>query len=322
MSSPSALNIAQLFQLLSCTLIVRKSKDLQNTVYGFFHRIASAKRTSFDVQTRGPFSSFHWSGGSSLTSSDPMACCRFRLSNVSVQHPNLRLHVVRIPALQRNGQQRIPEMIMDRTNHPSGQIARLSSRSDSRPSSLDRFIYSGWDKPDLVRVRCVRQRQGSPWVLEKCPKGSDFPRPYSHSLALSRGMSLRRHVHIRQDILCLCLWQTKSVSWNKMFWTRSSAVNQVTGNSSQELRFDITSVLMTMYFHLRWTITTMILVFLADAYAPLDPVQFYKKECPRARRIVGDMVLEAIRRDIRLSAALLRLQFHDCFVRVSLPSYI
>ncbi|OAE26929.1 hypothetical protein AXG93_4413s1130 [Marchantia polymorpha subsp. ruderalis] len=59
----------------------------------------------------------------------------------------------------------------------------------------------------------------------------------------------------------------------------------------------------------------MILVFLADAYAPLDPVQFYKKECPRARRIVGDMVLEAIRRDIRLSAALLRLQFHDCFVR-------
>ncbi|BBN07663.1 peroxidase [Marchantia polymorpha subsp. ruderalis] len=72
---------------------------------------------------------------------------------------------------------------------------------------------------------------------------------------------------------------------------------------------------MTMYFHLRWTITTMILVFLADAYAPLDPVQFYKKECPRARRIVGDMVLEAIRRDIRLSAALLRLQFHDCFVR-------
>ncbi|KAG6546838.1 hypothetical protein Mapa_011691 [Marchantia paleacea] len=72
---------------------------------------------------------------------------------------------------------------------------------------------------------------------------------------------------------------------------------------------------MRVFLQLGWTITTIFLVFLVDAYVPLDPVQFYNNECPRARRIVGDIVLEAIRRDIRLPGALLRLQFHDCFVR-------
>ncbi|KAG6556208.1 hypothetical protein Mapa_002149 [Marchantia paleacea] len=44
-------------------------------------------------------------------------------------------------------------------------------------------------------------------------------------------------------------------------------------------------------------------------------VKFYQSECPTARIIVGAAVLHAIKRDHGLPAALLRMQFHDCFVR-------
>lgn len=47
-------------------------------------------------------------------------------------------------------------------------------------------------------------------------------------------------------------------------------------------------------------------------------VDFYKNACPAARGVIRLTVLSAIIRDRGLPAALLRLQFHDCFVRVSL----
>ncbi|KAL3695311.1 hypothetical protein R1sor_009387 [Riccia sorocarpa] len=46
-------------------------------------------------------------------------------------------------------------------------------------------------------------------------------------------------------------------------------------------------------------------------------VDFYTKECPAARRLVASTVRSAIRKDRGIAAALLRLHFHDCFVRIS-----
>lgn len=51
-------------------------------------------------------------------------------------------------------------------------------------------------------------------------------------------------------------------------------------------------------------------------HAIRDPVDFYKNECPSARELVGLTVLSSVWKDKTTPAALLRLQFHDCFVRV------
>ncbi|BBN08720.1 peroxidase [Marchantia polymorpha subsp. ruderalis] len=50
-------------------------------------------------------------------------------------------------------------------------------------------------------------------------------------------------------------------------------------------------------------------------HAIRDPVDFYKNECPSARELVGLTVLSSVWKDKTTPAALLRLQFHDCFVR-------
>lgn len=42
---------------------------------------------------------------------------------------------------------------------------------------------------------------------------------------------------------------------------------------------------------------------------------FYKSSCPQAESIVSSFLQDAIRRDIGLAAALLRVHFHDCFVQ-------
>ncbi|CAL9072949.1 unnamed protein product [Musa textilis] len=43
--------------------------------------------------------------------------------------------------------------------------------------------------------------------------------------------------------------------------------------------------------------------------------QFYQHSCPRAQAIVRSVVAKAVAREARMAASLLRLHFHDCFVK-------
>ena len=46
--------------------------------------------------------------------------------------------------------------------------------------------------------------------------------------------------------------------------------------------------------------------------------QFYDGSCPRAQEIVQSVVAKAVAKERRMAASLLRLHFHDCFVKVSI----
>ncbi|CAH2072704.1 unnamed protein product [Thlaspi arvense] len=63
-----------------------------------------------------------------------------------------------------------------------------------------------------------------------------------------------------------------------------------------------------------------ILLFLLSSFAPPTNAQglkvgFYDKKCPKAELIVKKSVLDAMKNDPTLGAPLLRMFFHDCFVR-------
>ncbi|KAK4366302.1 hypothetical protein RND71_014182 [Anisodus tanguticus] len=49
-------------------------------------------------------------------------------------------------------------------------------------------------------------------------------------------------------------------------------------------------------------------------YGYLYP-QFYDWSCPNAKEIVKSVVAKAVAREARMAASLLRLHFHDCFVK-------
>ncbi|KAJ0451698.1 putative peroxidase [Helianthus annuus] len=44
--------------------------------------------------------------------------------------------------------------------------------------------------------------------------------------------------------------------------------------------------------------------------------QFYDRSCPKAKDIVRSVVAKAVAKEARMAASLLRLHFHDCFVKV------
>ncbi|GFP91592.1 peroxidase 72 [Phtheirospermum japonicum] len=43
--------------------------------------------------------------------------------------------------------------------------------------------------------------------------------------------------------------------------------------------------------------------------------QFYDRSCPRAKQIVESIVAKAVAKEARMAASLVRLHFHDCFVK-------
>lgn len=66
------------------------------------------------------------------------------------------------------------------------------------------------------------------------------------------------------------------------------------------------------------TLSILIFTLLASSStnAQLSP-NFYAKTCPRLQPIVRNAMSQAINREARLGASILRLFFHDCFVNVS-----
>ena len=49
-------------------------------------------------------------------------------------------------------------------------------------------------------------------------------------------------------------------------------------------------------------------------------LNYYEKTCPDLESIVAKAVKDAITGDKTVPAALLRMHFHDCFIRVMLPA--
>jgi len=49
--------------------------------------------------------------------------------------------------------------------------------------------------------------------------------------------------------------------------------------------------------------------------AELD-AHYYDKTCPQAEKIISDTVLRASKFDPKVPARILRMFFHDCFIRV------
>lgn len=48
--------------------------------------------------------------------------------------------------------------------------------------------------------------------------------------------------------------------------------------------------------------------------------QFYDHSCPKAKEIVQSIVAQAVAKETRMAASLVRLHFHDCFVKVNTVS--
>ncbi|CAN6987553.1 unnamed protein product, partial [Brassica rapa subsp. trilocularis] len=70
------------------------------------------------------------------------------------------------------------------------------------------------------------------------------------------------------------------------------------------------------HFEMR-SITALFFLFCFLAPSALAQLRFgfYGRSCPRAESIVANVVANRFRRDRSITAALLRMQFHDCFVR-------
>lgn len=74
-----------------------------------------------------------------------------------------------------------------------------------------------------------------------------------------------------------------------------------------------------IHIHQKMKLTFSLFFFffliLPFAFAELR-VGFYSSSCPRAENIVREVVQRTFNKDKSITAGLLRLHFHDCFVRV------
>lgn len=69
-----------------------------------------------------------------------------------------------------------------------------------------------------------------------------------------------------------------------------------------------------------WVLTLLVIALALSISEVADAhklkYRFYRKSCPRVEKIVFREVKRAFRKDPTIAAGILRLNFHDCFVRV------
>ncbi|KAK4711816.1 hypothetical protein R3W88_006329 [Solanum pinnatisectum] len=107
-------------------------------------------------------------------------------------------------------------------------------------------------------------------------------------------------------------------------------VNFISNSSQQKLAFlSINQIkfllnLSPCNFKMAWSMSFFIFITLLS-FAPIcfsfksnnDNLypQYYYKSCPQAQEIVKSVVAKAVAKEARMAASLLRLHFHDCFVK-------
>ena len=74
---------------------------------------------------------------------------------------------------------------------------------------------------------------------------------------------------------------------------------------------------MASYYLLLFVLVAASAISEADGKKKL-PTDFYCSSCPELLSIVNQGVINAIKKETRIGASLLRLHFHDCFVNVSI----
>lgn len=62
-------------------------------------------------------------------------------------------------------------------------------------------------------------------------------------------------------------------------------------------------------------VTVLLMGMLESSEAQLQ-MNFYAKSCPKAEKIISDHIQKHIHNGPSLAAPLIRMHFHDCFVRV------
>jgi len=67
-----------------------------------------------------------------------------------------------------------------------------------------------------------------------------------------------------------------------------------------------------------FVIVSILSLLVFSCNAQLSPT-FYARTCPNLQPIVRSAMSQAIAREARLGASILRLFFHDCFVNVNTP---
>jgi len=78
---------------------------------------------------------------------------------------------------------------------------------------------------------------------------------------------------------------------------------------------------MASYYFLLFVLVAASAIYEADGQKKL-PTDFYCSSCPELLSIVNQGVVNALKKETRIGASLLRLHFHDCFVNVSVYDMI